>query len=116
MNREQFGNCFQFNYNLVLNQKVDAVSNIDIGSLVGDWNRYLRFDDNIPESEVLDEALAVRALQQARPHRRMHSDSGLNDLAREMAEFHVFNLAVSVTPPSPDEVPRALRGSPSPPC
>ena len=82
VNWKQFGNCFQFYDDLVLDQQVDSISNVDGNAFIEDWHGKFRLDGNIPESEVLNEALSVRALEQAGTHGRVHPDGGLNDLAR----------------------------------
>jgi len=83
MNRQDVFDALEFQSKRIFNDKIDAVSAVEIDALVSNRQRHLPFKSQIPEMQLMTEALFIGGLHEARPEFAVYFDRSPDDLFSE---------------------------------
>jgi len=79
---------FQLDEDSILNEQVDAITNVDLASAVREGDRGFNRNTQPLEDEFLMEANTIRTLEKSRSQRRVHLDCRADDLTRDVVIQH----------------------------
>jgi hypothetical protein len=83
MERMQLFHCLQFNDDAVLDKKVDAVPGIDLNAVIDNGQSRLMLEGDSILHELVAETRIVSAFEAAGAKRRVHFESGAENLFRD---------------------------------
>ncbi len=91
MNRQNGFDCLEFHNNLILDEKIQPISEVNAHSIVADGKRELRFDAKPPFPQFMSQAHYVRALEKTRAENGVNSNGRINNLAADRIKpFSIF--------------------------
>jgi hypothetical protein len=96
--RQQFFNCLDLDNDAVFDKKVDAISGLEVDSLINDRQPDLVFEMHAVDSELIVKTRLIGAFEQSCTQRGVHLHRrGENSFGDRFMEHQVFTSASSAS-------------------